>query len=239
MDHPSTDGVIRVDNYWCHSAILSTRPKELSSIIPSSSNGIKNSEVQGEGSPLPPQDGVGGAGVDNGLNGPGFESPSTMSVSPPLEPANSGSNSNSHSSSSTRTPGKRENMMKKFDPRARLSEMKRNAEMKGGPAFAAKLRSKARAAMLASREKFNLLQLKNKENQNSKNNIAGEGNDGRDGDVRTSDEAVRATKVLAVDLPGMSFITLFCDDQKVPLPSTIVDILSKQVINRTLSTSIN
>jgi len=37
-----------------------------------------------------------------------------------------------------------------------------------------------------------------------------------------------AGDVSAVDLPGTSFITLFCDDQKVPLPTTIVDILSKQ-----------
>jgi hypothetical protein len=42
-----------------------------------------------------------------------------------------------------------------------------------------------------------------------------------------ADDAV-AGDVSAVDLPGTSFITLFCDDQKVPLPTTIVDILSKQ-----------
>ena len=37
-----------------------------------------------------------------------------------------------------------------------------------------------------------------------------------------------SSHIAAVDLPGTSFITLFCDDQKVPLPPTIVDILSKQ-----------
>jgi len=28
--------------------------------------------------------------------------------------------------------------------------------------------------------------------------------------------------------PGMRFVTIFCDDQKVPLPATVVDVLSKQ-----------
>jgi len=31
-----------------------------------------------------------------------------------------------------------------------------------------------------------------------------------------------------IDRPGMKFVTIFCDDQKVPLPAAVTDILSKQ-----------
>ena len=74
--------------------------------------------------------------------------------------------------------------------------------MKGGTAFAAKLRSKAREALLASRTSFANFQ------------------DARKDNVVKKEELAKAVDVnpciqLAVDLPGMSFITLFCDDQKV------------------------
>ena len=47
-------------------------------------------------------------------------------------------------------------------------------------------------------------------------------------DAKQSSSSTSFSHIAAVDLPGTSFITLFCDDQKVPLPPTIVDILSKQ-----------
>lgn len=31
-----------------------------------------------------------------------------------------------------------------------------------------------------------------------------------------------------VDSPGLRFVTLFCDDQRVPLPAALVDIISAQ-----------
>jgi hypothetical protein len=95
------------------------------------------------------------------------------------------------------------NRAKKFDPRARLNEIKRNANMKGGSAFAAKLRSQAREALLASRTSFTNFQDARKDLLEKK-----------------KEESAKAVDVspciqLAIDLPGMSFITLFCDDQKV------------------------
>ena len=33
--------------------------------------------------------------------------------------------------------------------------------------------------------------------------------------------------ILPVDLPSVRFVTIFCDDQKVPLPNYITDLLSK------------
>lgn len=94
---------------------------------------------------------------------------------------------------------------KKFDPRARLNELKRNANMKGGAAFAAKLRSKAREAIVASRAQ--LLSAK----------TAYDTKKAEDKTVSEVHQVVEISppKVSAVDLPGMSFITLFCDDQKV------------------------
>ena len=90
--------------------------------------------------------------------------------------------------------------------------MKKFSEMKGGPAFAAKLRSKARAALMASQ----LLGVKNSNNNNKdsmkKNN---DGNEVEVKDLHDDVEVEVVPKILAVDLPGMSFITLFCDDQKV------------------------
>ena len=85
-----------------------------------------------------------------------------------------------------------------------MNELKRNANMTGGSAFAAKLRSKARDALLASRTSFSNFQDARKEHNH----------------VEKKEEPPRAAEVnpciqLAVDLPGMSFITLFCDDQKV------------------------
>lgn len=37
-----------------------------------------------------------------------------------------------------------------------------------------------------------------------------------------------SSKFRNIDLPGMKFVTIFCDDQKVPLPNSVTDILSKQ-----------
>ena len=75
--------------------------------------------------------------------------------------------------------------------------------MKGGSAFAAKLRSQAREALLASRTSFTNF-------QEARKNLL----------EKKEEESAKAVDVspciqLAVDLPGMSFITLFCDDQKV------------------------
>ena len=91
--------------------------------------------------------------------------------------------------------------------------MKKFSEMKGGPAFAAKFRSKARAALMASQ----LLGVKN--NNNNKDSMK-KNNDGNEVDMKDLHDDVEVEvevvpKILAVDLPGMSFITLFCDDQKV------------------------
>ena len=74
--------------------------------------------------------------------------------------------------------------------------------MKGGSAFAAKLRSKAREALIASRTSYSNFQ------------------DARKIQIEKKEELSKVIDVnpciqLAVDLPGMSFITLFCDDQKV------------------------
>ena len=118
---------------------------------------------------------------------------------------------------------------KKFDPRARLKEMRKMAEMKGGPVFAAKLRSNARKAMLATQNAFDKLKENNLNNQNnndrnSNNMKSGSANNqnnnnnnsDKNGENENDDDASNSLpKISAVDLPGMSFITLFCDDQKV------------------------
>ena len=118
---------------------------------------------------------------------------------------------------------------KKFDPRARLKEMRKMAEMKGGPVFAAKLRSNARKAMLATQNAFDKMKENNLNNQNnndrnsnndkksgSGNNQNNNNNNDKNGENENGDDASNSLpKISAVDLPGMSFITLFCDDQKV------------------------
>eukprot|EP01036_Dinobryon_divergens_P038601 gene38601-50697_t len=43
-----------------------------------------------------------------------------------------------------------------------------------------------------------------------------------------SSKPTAASAMTAVDVPGMHFVTVFCDDQKVPLPPMVVDILSAQ-----------
>lgn len=175
--------MIRVDNYWCHSAILSTRPKG----VPAQTQ--KHSVVVEE---IPP------------------------SPDPIISASGSGRGTPSRAFSSVDTPS--ENFIvrsttginkrlkpKKFDPRARLDELKRNANMKGGAAFAAKIRSKAREAMAASRA--SLVSAR----------TAYEMKKAEDKTVSEVQQVVEIStpKLSAVDLPGMSFITLFCDDQKV------------------------
>ena len=235
LDHPAADGVIRVDNYWCHSAILSTRPKETVSLSSSKpkiigdaiDNSSDNSNSNGGGS--------------SGNSGERISSSSSSSSSSDNNDENIISNSDSTKNvpqfDSNNAPSKNilpikektkntddktnnvesnlkndiQNKLKKFDPRARLKEMKKFSEMKGGPAFAAKLRSKARSALLASKS----LVLKN--SNNSKDLIMIKTNDGNEADMKdfNEEDVVPIPKILAVDLPGMSFITLFCDDQKV------------------------
>lgn len=178
-DRPSTDGVIRVDNYWCHSAIISTRPTG-----PTASNAKHTA-----------------AAVDS--NAPVQEVAKPSPGSGPASPAPPDSSSSGSSSTSPKGHEKKPSRAKKFDPRARLNEIKRNANMKGGSAFAAKLRSQAREALLASRTSFTNFQDARKDLIEKK-----------------KEESAKAVDVspciqLAVDLPGMSFITLFCDDQKV------------------------
>ena len=189
-DRPSTDGVIRVDNYWCHSAIISTRP------IGPSPSATKPNTID---TSVPPQDAVKQSSVSGSLPAPPSPSNSN-SISSSSSTGSSGSGSSSSSS-----PYGRENKPhrpRKFDPRARLNELKRNANMKGGSAFAAKLRSKAREALLASRTSYSNFQDARKVKIEKKEELA-----------KTID--VNPCIQLAVDLPGMSFITLFCDDQKV------------------------
>jgi hypothetical protein len=175
--------VIRVDNYWCHSAILSTRPKG----VPLQ---VQKPVLIEESSPSP--DPVSASGPARGAP--------VRAFSPVDTPT---STENAHIRSITDS---NKNMKpKKFDPRARLNELKKNANMKGGAAFAAKIRSKAREAMAASRAQ--LLSAKTAyETKKAEDKIVSEVHQVVDNSP---------PKLSAVDLPGMSFITLFCDDQKV------------------------
>jgi hypothetical protein len=189
------DGVIRVDNYWCHSAILSTRPKEAPipvspTVSEAVSNGRQDEPPTGNTLVTPP--------TDNTQTTDSPRADDHITIQEIVE--NSGIRH------------------KKFDPRARLNELKRNAERKIGPEFAAKLRSRARAAMRASKA---LMNNENINKQDSDENVI----DGSQKSIKDQGSGAEASsehtkencppKILAVDLPGMSFITLFCDDQKV------------------------
>ena len=174
--------MIRVDNYWCHSAILSTRPKGIPVQI--------QKPVLVEESPPSPDPVTSASGPLRGAPVRAFSS-----VDAPTENANM-----------RRTTDSNKHMKpKKFDPRARLDELKRNANMKGGAAFAAKIRSKAREAMAASRAQLVSARTAY-EMKKAEDKIVSEVHQ----DIDNS-----PPKLSAVDLPGMSFITLFCDDQKV------------------------
>jgi hypothetical protein len=181
-DYPTNEGVIRVDNYWCHSAILSTRPRV--------SNPIATS-------PIPPND---PSPIDIKEDIP----PIPLETKP-LEPIPEVKSDN--------TENKRPFKIKKFDPRARLNELKKSAASKKDSFSAASLKKRAKTALHAMKNPS--IDSSEKRNGNSKDKI----------EIEQSDAL---PVISAVDLPGVSFITLFCDDQKVPLPSTIVDILSKQ-----------
>ena len=236
LDHPAADGVIRVDNYWCHSAILSTRPKETVSLSSSKpkiigdaiDNSSDNSNSDGGGSSGNSGERISSSSSssnnsdnndeniisnsDSTKNFPQFDSNSAPSknILPIKEKAKNADDKTNNVESNLKNDIQIK--LKKFDPRARLKEMKKFSEMKGGPAFAAKLRSKARAALMASQ----LLGVKNSNNNNKdsmkKNN---DGNEVEVKDLHDDVEVEVVPKILAVDLPGMSFITLFCDDQKV------------------------
>jgi hypothetical protein len=188
-------GVIRVDNYWCHSAILSTRPRVSSpgtTCIPDDTSSTNPKETIPSTTPVEPIP---------GFSEPGFSVPRyTEPVEPkPIEKRDSTEN---------KSPFK----IKKFDPRARLNELKKSAATKKDSFSAASLKKRAKLA-LNSMKNPTIDMSEKKVNSHYK--------------VDT-EEAVKIPVISAVDLPGVSFITLFCDDQKVPLPSTIVDILSKQ-----------
>lgn len=169
-----------MDNYWCHSAILSTRPKEVIPVaqkIPSIDAGAVPARPD-----KPIEDIV--------------EAPPVWLPPPVVVEVESGAAHNALGSSQT-APAK-------FNPRARLEELQRNANFKGGSAFAAKVRSKAREAIVASRSALVAAQ------RNSKKSAEAEIEQ-----VRVEPESLPPIRISNVDLPGMSFITLFCDDQKV------------------------
>ena len=186
MDRPPAEGVIRVDNYWCHSAILSTRPKVVKAVPQkfSSVNVDANVDVVTARSDKLTEDIVEAI-------------PLPVPVSPPaVVVVQSSEVRNDHGSMHT--------MPSQFNPRARLEELQRNAKFKGGSALAAKLRSKAREAIVASRAALVAAQKNNRKSAEVKIQ-----------QVEVEAELLPPVMVSDVDLPGMSFITLFCDDQKV------------------------
>ena len=217
-----------MDNYWCHSAILSTRPKEDTSSIAaarsiiSGDTGIQLAEGTDNGSSGINSNSNSNSEYDNFNNPKNIPQLDTSSSVPPSPPIGADIIDNETNNINDNVKNKIQNRIKKFDPRARLKEIKKNAEMKSGPAFAAKLRSQARAALQASRlliannneNKNNIINVNDKDikknsiNDNNSNNI-------NDTDTKNENQDIITPKILAVDLPGMSFITLFCDDQRV------------------------
>ena len=168
-----------MDNYWCHSAILSTRPKEVIAVAQKISSSDAGAVLARHDKP-----------VEDIVEAPPVQLP------PPAAAVESGA-AHSAYGSTIRVPGK-------FNPRARLEELQRNANFKGGSAFAAKVRSKAREAIVASRAALVAAQRNSKKSAEVKTEQA-----------RVEPESLPPARISNVDLPGMSFITLFCDDQKV------------------------
>lgn len=183
-DYPANDGVIRVDNYWCHSAILSTRPR-VPDLSPTSSVSIDSPSCSDTKESIPSVP---------------LETIPLKSI--PLEKVDIKIDN---------SPSK----IRKFDPRARINELKKNAAVKKDSFSAANIRKRAKTALNAMKNPSSDTSVKKNRNSNDKVLV-------------DEPEPEKQAVVSAVDLPGVSFITLFCDDQKVPLPSTIVDILSKQ-----------
>ena len=168
-----------MDNYWCHSAILSTRPKEVIAVAQKISSSDTSAVLPRPDKP-----------IEDIVEAPPVQLP------PPAVVVESSAAHSAHGSTNT-VPGK-------FNPRARLEELQRNANFKGGSAFAAKVRSKAREAIVASRAALVAAQRNNKKSAEAKIEQA-----------KVELESLPPVRISNVDLPGMSFITLFCDDQKV------------------------
>ena len=186
-DYPREDGVIRVDNYWCHSAILSTRP------TPPEDSGDSDS-ASTSGSP----------GTEDNTN-----SSRKKSKAPP-SPAR-----RDHS------PAERE----KLDERKKkLNARARQRRSVTGPRF----RMFKKHMYGVSGEAVDDADGSAGGSTDGSNEGGSDGNSPADTLDEKEGKSGGARSVAAVDLPGTSFITLFCDDQKVPLPPTIVDILSKQ-----------
>jgi hypothetical protein len=196
-DHPANDGVIRVDNYWCHSAILSTRPKDIPVSLP-----VKTSYID---------DNSGSVNSPNNVSSSSDRERAYITASSlPItgrdieldREANFSNNSNRNEKNSNKR-----NKIEIFDPKARLNDLRKNSSLKTGSLFAAKLRIKAREALKKSKNPFNKIN----ENFNRQKDKKGHESARLEPEIETK----LLPKISAVDLPGMSFITLFCDDQKV------------------------
>ena len=165
-----------MDNYWCHSAILSTRRP----VVADAADVIDGSSASDAAAQTAAADGLGPSA------GPMQAAPQDAALSP---------TERRHI----------DHRRQKLDARARL-----------------------RRALMGARSRVfkNYPSVRGEEAATASPPAAAAPPAAAVVDAATAGAA--AEGVAAVDLPGTSFITLFCDDQKVPLPTTIVDILSKQ-----------
>ena len=206
-DHPREDGVIRVDNYWCHSAILSTRSSSSSASDHTSGSHVVDNK----------------SGSNEGLNIENKSQDDHQSTDHP----------NDENTSSTPSPSHQQQQSKSKFPMIIRSP----ADLKVFQERRKKLEERAKQNWKKFGSRFRIPNAKaprrsidqedDERNQNQKNNNNDRGSAFDEQDT-THSSSSSSSHIAAVDLPGTSFITLFCDDQKVPLPPTIVDILSKQ-----------
>jgi hypothetical protein len=189
-DYPREDGVIRVDNYWCHSAILSTRA------------------ASAEESPSA-DDGPSSAGDNNSDRGNSNATPDS-----------------SHSSRSPAEQGQFDERKKKLNARARQRRSVAGPRFRMFKPYTFRRGAAADDDAAGGDASPGGLTGGSTDRSGADGNAQADASDENDGKREGKQRGERA--IAAVDLPGTSFITLFCDDQKVPLPPTIVDILSKQ-----------
>ena len=173
------DGVIRVDNYWCHSALFSTSGQNstisLASALPSASSG--------------------------GALAAGHKSTSALAS------VSSGGGSSSGSGGNSRLKeGSRGHVSK--DP--------------GGLGHShAQTQRRKKHVPPPNRFKLSVAGMFGKKTHSGQHK--GKAGAGR------SDASAEAAPINCLDMPGMVFISVFCDDQKVPLHPRIVDMIASQV----------
>jgi hypothetical protein len=238
-EYPENKGVIRVDNYWCHSTFIAhprkaavsdseEKPAEIAAPTEApadasvgENNGMHVAEPSIEGST---PEALPGIPEDNQLNGDEPTLPQSMQTHTNGSPGVSKLRGVFGGSTAARKPTRRRGIFGRSQAAAATTT-------------SVNMANNEVASSTTLEKRADIAEASAVHTQTSESHLASSIDTCARTVVKAEEvsmaEGISEPSAVAmeplVDKPGMRFVTIFCDDQRVPLPPRLVDLLSKVI----------